>query len=258
MGFGYTSTQGRFSGALSKKASSGGGIGGLNANTKLLLDLDGADTATSTTDASDSAHVISFAGTAQLDTSIKKFGSAALICDGDSDYISAPDSADWDVVGDASDWTIDLWAAHAALTGGVNSQYYIMQGEDGNNFWALRLEAGPEDTLDFIAFSTAPIVNLASAANIITDTNFHHISVIKVATEYGIYLDGVQVAYVNDASTDTYAGTLYMGANRGSNSFFDGNMDEVRVQKENWFSAAPNVGLTDTITVPTGPYTDER
>jgi hypothetical protein len=31
-------------------------------------------------------------------------------------------------------------------------------------------------------------------------------------------------------------------------------MDEIRIQKSNYFNAAPNVGKTNTITVPTEAY----
>ena len=53
----------------------------------LLLPFDGSDTATSTSDESDNSHTITFGGTAQLDTAQKKFGTASLLLDGDSDYV---------------------------------------------------------------------------------------------------------------------------------------------------------------------------
>ena len=55
----------------------------------LLLPFDGSDTATSTSDESDNSHTITFAGTAQLDTAQKKFGTASLLLDGDSDYVKS-------------------------------------------------------------------------------------------------------------------------------------------------------------------------
>jgi len=36
----------------------------------------------------------------------------------------------------------------------------------------------------------------------------------------------------------------------------NGHLDELRIQNSNWFSASPNSGKTDTITVPTTSYTD--
>ena len=58
----------------------------------LLIPFDGSDTATSANDDSSNSHTITFAGTAQLDTAQKKFGTASLLLDGDSDYVTVGDS----------------------------------------------------------------------------------------------------------------------------------------------------------------------
>lgn len=97
------------------------------------------------------------------------------------------------------------------------------------------------------------------------DTDWHHIAITKVTSagptvEYGIYKDGTQIAYLSDNSTDTFAGPLYMGANFYNSApypgtYFGGNISHTRIQASNIFSASPNAGLTDTITVPTEAYT---
>ncbi len=59
---------------------------GDNTATKLLLNFNGTDGATTTTDASPSAHTVSFEGNAQLDTAAKQFGTASLLLDGTTRY----------------------------------------------------------------------------------------------------------------------------------------------------------------------------
>jgi len=224
-------------------------MAGLNNNTKLLLHFDGADAATTTTDAAGRHTPINFVGNAQLDTSNKKWGTASLELDGTGDSINIADSADWDLVASTSDnWTIDLQVQHDDHVG---NEYYITHFENDDNQWAIYHSHGTG--LRFY-FRQGAVTRIWTGAGEITDTNFHHVSLCKVGSEYGVYKDGVQVSFVDySATTDTFTGSLHIG--QGSNDFFfDGRFDEPRVQKSNIFSASPNVGLTDTITVPTGAY----
>ena len=233
-------------------------MAGLDTNTKFLTHLNGADEATSATDVSDSAHTITFNGTAQLDTAQKKWGTASLLLDGDSDYLTVPDSTDWDIIGTNSEsWTVDFWVKHADHTG---QECYFSQYEDGNNYYMFRHDNG--FGMFFYAASGGSAIIVTSKVGEITDTNWHHIALIIVGTgatkNIGIYKDGIQVGYLQDNSTATFAGTFFIGAESGPGSLLDGHMDEVRVQKSNYFSASPNVGLTDTITVPTAEYSRDR
>jgi hypothetical protein len=76
----------------------------------------------------------------------------------------------------------------------------------------------------------------------------------KVADEYAIYKDGNQVTYIQDTSTGTIAGDLYIAARGSGANYFDGYLDEIRIDHSNIFGASPNTGKTDTITIPTAEY----
>jgi len=213
------------------------------ANTKLLLNFEGGDQY--------AGHNVEPQGTAQIDLSTKKWGTGAWKFDGDSDYLELSDSADWDLVGSNSDdWTIDLWVKHDDHAG---SEHYIAQYEDGSNYWRLSHTSGTG--LSFHVESGGGTLFTTTVGGEITDTDWHHIALCKVADEYGIYKDGVQVAYVQSSSTDTFTGILAVGSLSVSN-YFDGNMDEIRIQHSNIFSASPNNTPDDTITVPTEEYSD--
>jgi len=195
-------------------------------------------------------HIITFNGTAQLDTAVKKWGTASLLLDGDSDYLTVPDSADWDFFGSSTDnWTIDLWVRHTDHAG---TEYYISQYEDVNNYAHFGHSHG--NGL-FLRCKTngSNIINTAWGGEI-TDTDWHHVAFIKVGDKYAMYLDGSQTSYVADDSVDTFVGNLYVGQRGDSTWFFDGHTDEIRIQHSNVFGAAPVAGLTDTITVPTGAH----
>jgi hypothetical protein len=222
-------------------------MAGYDANTKLLIHLDAADGATTYT--AETGQAVTFVGTAQTDTAQKKFGASSLLLDGNSDYITVPDSADWDIFANTSDnWTVDCWVRH---TDHVGSEVYFSQYEDANNYWYFGHIHGTGLVL-VVRNGGTNIIVMNTAGTEIADSNWHHVAMIKVGSEYGCYLDGTQRQYTSDTSTDTFAGALTIGTL--STNYFDGHIDEIRVQKSNYFNAAPNVGKTNTITVPTEAY----
>jgi hypothetical protein len=216
-----------------------------DASTHLLLNCDSQD-------ASVSYHRTQFKGTAVLDTDVKKFGTASLLVDGDSDYLQIPDHVNFDIVKSPDDnWTLDLWVKHADHVG---TETYIVQWEDANNYWLLQHVHG--SGLRFIVVSaSATIITTGFGGEITDNTTFHHIAVCKKGNEYGLYKDGTQVAYVRDSSTDTLAGDLYIGATGAPGDYFQGSIDDVRLINSNAFSAAPNITNTDTIVIPTSAHT---
>jgi len=72
---------------------------------EILADMEGPDAATSYTEISVNAASASFFGTAQLDTAQFNSGTSSLLLDGNSDWITFPDIAAYDI-GTAS-WTIE-------------------------------------------------------------------------------------------------------------------------------------------------------
>uniref|UniRef100_A0A6M3IVP1 Putative lectin/glucanase superfamily protein n=2 Tax=viral metagenome TaxID=1070528 RepID=A0A6M3IVP1_9ZZZZ len=226
--------------------------GGDGANDKLLLHLNGADGDTSTTDSSTSAHTIVFHGNAQLDTADKKWGTASLLCDGTTDYLSINDSADWDICASAVDsWTIDFWIKFNVINPVAN--FLVTQYESIYGFWVIAHY--PDSGLGFMFANDVGLIIDTGTGGIISDTTtWHHVALCKVAEMYGMYLDGQQVTWCSDSSTDTLTGALIIGAAGPGTYSLNGWMDEVKITHENYFSAAPNSGKSDTITVPTSEY----
>lgn len=217
---------------------------------RLMLHFNGADGDTNTVDATGRHGTITFNGTAQLDTAETKWGTAALLLDGNSDYLSIANSEDWYICSDADeDWTIDFWVKHDDHAG---TETYIQHYEDGDNSWRIVHVHG--SGVRFYVESGAAVVIDTGSGGEITDTNWHHIALCKVGDEYGLYVDGSQVAYTQDSSVDTFAGSLYIGATGTPGNYYDGSIDELRIDNSNHFSAAPNVGESDTITEPTAEY----
>ncbi len=221
----------------------------------LMLNFNGVDAAVATIDNSEKGHTVNFTGTAQLDTAEKKFGTAALLLDGDSDDVNiANDGQSFDVCKNIiDDWTIDFFVKFADHTGTV---YLVTQPEDINNRWFIAHVHGDGW---YFQNCTGGVIKLdISEVGEISDTNWHHIALCKVGADVGLYVDEVQVGYDLMVSGDTniYDGNLFIGQYGEGGGWFQGHIDHLRIIKQNIFNAAPNVGLTDTITEPAAEYTD--
>jgi len=181
----------------------------------------------------------------------------AGVFNGTNASLTAPDHADWDIVGSNSDdWTIEM----RVLFKDVNQHdMLIMQAEDGNNAWYFQYvgSVGSVGMRFYVLSVGTPIVACVEGSlNFVADT-WYHLAMCKVGSSYGIYKDGVQIAYDSNTSIDTFAAPLTVGAYPASPSYLRGDMDEVRIIHSNPFSAAPNVGLSDTITPQTTPYVSD-
>jgi len=220
-----------------------------NEDVKLLLNCDGSDGSTTFDDVSSSNHSITANGTAQVDTSNKKFGTGSLQLDGDSDYLSSPDSNDWDICGSASDdWTIDLWVKHNNHDG---DECYVSHWESGDEQWRLYHTHGIG--VRFYMDTGGGSAEISFGGGEITDTDWHHVAIIKVEDDWAIYLDGTRTASTTDNSTATFSGSLYIGAIGNPAFFMDGYLDDIRIYKGNPFNADPT--SSSSITVPTSAHT---
>lgn len=184
------------------------------------------------------------------------FGSAEFTS-GSSTYLSMADHADWDIGGSLVDnWTIDFWIKLKTIVGGT-PHAFISQREDGSNEWHIQIYPGTDWGFR-ITSGASPYVTLEES-----DTSgfavgvWYHIAVCKVGSDWGLYKDGVQKAYASQSSTDTFGAALEIGRMGALGRYLNGFMSEMRIINSNPFSASPVVGLTDTITPPTGVHTSD-
>lgn len=87
-------------------------------STKLLLGFEGADASTTVTDESAAArgNATMLSG-AQIDTAQFKYGASSLLLNGSSDYITYPQSADFDF--GAGQFTVELFVRHNAVASDI-------------------------------------------------------------------------------------------------------------------------------------------
>ena len=200
----------------------------------LLLPFDGSDTATSTSDESDNSHTITFAGTAQLDTAQKKFGTASLLLDGDSDYIQVADHDSFDF--DAGNFTAECWIRFAAL---------------GNNTIFSHWANGTSSSMSYYLtyFNGSGILRLGHYLSGNADTNYswspstgtwYHIALERSGTTIKVYIDGTSVISVAASTTalrdseDPFRVGVFNDASTGSPTldwYFNGHIDDLRITK---------------------------
>jgi len=219
--------------------------GGYTSDTKLMLHLDGEDGATSTIDDSPAEHTINLTGNAELDTAYKKYGTASCLFNAPSE-ISIADSSDWDFCASTEDnWTIQWFVYHTDISG---TRDYIRQEETNTDKFTIRINGNTSIIIFMRTTGDGYSFNFSTSTGLLSINTWHHMTFIKVGSEIGFYIDGIQRAYSTMSFATTFSAPLTFGRN------IAGNMDEIRIDNSNLFLASPNAGLTDTITVPSSAY----
>lgn len=195
-----------------------------DANTLLLLHMDGADASTTFTDSSASARTVTVNASAQIDTAQSKFGGASGLFDGVDDYLNLDGSADFAF--GLSDFTVDFWIRRtgAGLTQGL---YSSVPNASSGIYLDIRIK------------TTNVIEVLVNAAVVITGTTalstaaFTHVAVVRASGVTRLYVAGVQEGadyadanvYLNGANRPT----IGAGGNSPTTTEFSGWLDEFRV-----------------------------
>lgn len=219
-------------------------IGGIDAFTKLMLHMDGADSGTVFTDSEITPKAVTANGGAVTTTLNPHFSQTGLFVSATNSYLSIPDSADW-VLG-SGDFTIEAWVYPTAVGG----TYIMGQTVDASNFQAFYIQ--PNAT----TFSWACQVSAVAVFNVETTTaslqvnQWQHLAITVASGVARLFLNGAsQTLSTNLVGTlPDFAAQLVIGAFASTGSFYGGQMDEVRWSKgiARW---------TANFTPPTGPYT---
>lgn len=228
-------------------------MAGLDSNVKLLLHFDGADGSTSTTDASDSAHVITPIADAQIDTAQSKFGSSSGLYDGLSDNYEAADSTDWDFLAvNTNPFTIDMWVRFSSV---ASNHGFVAQIGDVNNSWAFWWRQGTTK-LRFNAKGSSMNHTWEGTWAPAADT-WYHIACVRDASEnHYLFVDGVELTLTTDSKQSArtaLVAPLDIGGfqTAGNNAFMTGWIEELRISDvARWVSGftPPTSEYSETIT----------
>ena len=194
-------------------------------------------------------HVVTANGNAHTDTSVKKIGTASLQVDGVGDYLSVPDSSDWDW--GSGDFTLEAWVRPASYPTD-NRAGIISQGTDNNNYWHFRLN-DDGSTQFYGQISGSAHWSITSTTGIISTDTWYHVAVVKNGSNFELFIDGTSRGTNTDSTSFVdWSDDLVIGAveRAAVENYFDGYIDEVRISNvARYFSAftAPTTAFTNDI-----------
>jgi hypothetical protein len=188
------------------------------ASVSLLLHLDGADASTTFTDSSSNAFTMTRGGNAELDTAVAKFGTAAVIWDGTSDFLRTPSNTAFTF--GTGDFTIEFWSYFNASFNTGAAAIVMSIGNFRNLMYisnALRFRSDAGTTL--------------ITGNALSLSTWYHIALTKSGNDHKLFVDGTQVGATYTNSTSYTVSRITFGANDSGTNNYLGSMDDIRVTK---------------------------
>jgi hypothetical protein len=221
---------------------------------KLLLHADGIGA--SFTDSSASAKTITANGDVTQSVIQSKFGGKSGYFDGSGDYLSVPDSDDWNF--GSGDFTIDTWVY---LSG--NQEPYIVTQWGDSGATDQQFGIYTEDAFStyifyyFTAISSVTKINARASLGSASSFNngWHHIAYVRYNNTSYLYKDGVSLTLTTNTNNSPYtsdiSSSLYIGQRGDGYFYLNGYLDEVRISKgiARW---------TSNFTPPTSSYAKAR
>jgi len=201
-----------------------------DANTIILLHMDGSDGSTTITDvALGASHTWSANGNAQIDTANQKFGTGSTLVDGSGDYLLSNFNMS-SIASGGGDWTIDFWVYIEEY-----NSYPSLFGEKTNNQNTIEGWCPSGTPIMYIQQGGVYQANFSGAANSVTLQTWHHLAFEHQGDVYRIYTDGVlggtpkeSEISITTAMSEKFAIGRFKN-NGGSQFFHNGAFDEFRI-----------------------------
>jgi len=180
---------------------------------KLMLHMDDAGLS----DSSASPKAVTLNGNVARTSGQSKFGGHSAVFDGSGDFLTIPDSPDWNI--GTSDFTIDFWVRYNSVSG-----YDYLFSRNGNGFAIRRNSTDYEIVISggvVMARTLSPSIN-----------TWYHIALVRSGTDLRLFNDGVQAGATVTNSSDLSDSTgIEIGGSSASGDYLDGWQDEFRFVK---------------------------
>jgi hypothetical protein len=228
-----------------------------DANTQLLYHFNGTDGSTTFTDDSGNSLTGVVYGNAQLDTAVKKMGTASYEAAGTNPYIITGASA---VLASTGDFTYECWANSTYTTHSAFSDFR----NPTNGLYMDWHYAGTADRLMFCfgddVVASTRLFDCADAE----DGNWHHFALVRDSdVSWYFYYDGVSIAPVSGVMThdltkqiNNDSSGIWISTNPAATGTWYGHKDELRfsnsVRYPGGTTFVPNEGV---VTSASGNYT---
>jgi hypothetical protein len=201
---------------------------------KLLLKCNGADASTTFTDSSPTPKTMTASGNAQIDTAQSKFGGASGLFDGTGDYLSTPDSADWDFSN--GNFTIEAWVRLSVLPGADGlSDTIVSQRTSTTSQYAFAFQIDNNGlTFRYTTGGTSAIALSVSMGSSFALSTWYHVAVSRNGSSVNFFVDGTLIGTASIGTDTIFASTalLYVGSGGTTTpNYFTGWIDDLRITK---------------------------
>ena len=160
-------------------------------------------------------------GTAQVSTSVKKYGTGSLSFNGTTDYLISPAKPVTTMVGDFS---VECWAYHSSASG--NSCLWCI-GDDGTAS-GISLILANSGTAIYLYANNGYLLNLTGQPS--TLNSWIYWSVIRSGSTITLYRNGTSIGTATYSTT--FNGGLYVGVEWSTSTFYNycnGYIDDLRI-----------------------------
>lgn len=201
-------------------------MSGIDSFTKILLHFDGSDAGTTITDSSLSPKTFTAQGDGQLDTAVKKFGTAALLCDGNGDYVDTPDHIDFTL--GSGDWTADCWF----LSNSSTNRFLFGQGNSSgsNDSTSIFAQYRGSDIMICGACSGGDKGEIEGTIPLVEGV-WTHLAFVRTGNTLKMFIDGVEDGSIVFTLPVNDSANAFAVGRRGERTQepFLGSIDEFRL-----------------------------
>lgn len=195
--------------------------------TKVFLKMNGSNGSTTFTD--EASHIFTASGDAQISTAQHITNGASALFDGTLDFISSPDSADYDLT---ATFTVEAWIRLNSLPARIKA---IAGNEHVGYDWSgWNFTVNDTNKLSFYAASSKIVVTSSST---LSTNQWYHVAASGDGSTIRLFIDGTQVGSVASTASnaDAYGNALRVGSlkvyNDGADFSFPGYIDNFRLTK---------------------------
>lgn len=228
-----------------------------DANTKLLLHMNGTDGSTTFTDDNSSgrsAKTVTANGNAQIDTAQFKYGTAAALFDGNGDYLTTGTQSDFTF--GTGNHTIE---AYVRLDSAINYRNTIISNGVASfttNWMKLGIDYSDGNYyVFFTAYDYSSGGSPMMYSSPLSTGVWYHVALVRNSTEWFLYVDGT-LAQSNttptakgitanwNANNNTQIGRYsFDNGTNPSSTYFDGWIDELRISNSARYTGNFTPGL---------------
>jgi hypothetical protein len=173
-------------------------------------------------------HTLTAGGNAAISTAAQKWGAGSLLLDGNGDYVSIPNSTDFQF--DAGAFTIECWLKN---NGGNSYEGWIFDvsgNSGGSSSLVFALQNGKIRTLISSTSGTWDIAN--STGSITMDANWNHVAISRSGSNIRAFVNGIEdLRIVSSASLRVPTETTMIGRQGQYTNWLNAYVDDFRVTK---------------------------